>query len=113
MPLERWSDNVVVVHLADEPQFTEDLESVSNSGNGGKPLDCVLDFAAVHFVNSSNISQLLRLRKQMINADRRLVLCNISNQVWGTFLVTGLDKIFTLSDNVTTALATIQMAPKV
>ena len=109
MPVEKWSDNVVVVHLADDPQFTDDLQALESP-----PLPpgthAVLDFAAVHYVNSSNLAKLLRLRKQMINADSRLVLCNISTQVWGTFLITGLDKIFAYSDNVTTALATLQMA---
>ena len=53
----------------------------------------MLDFAAVHFVNSSNIAHLLKLRKHITTGDRQLVLCNIGNPVWGTFLVTGLDKI--------------------
>mgnify|MGYP006177731245 CR=1 FL=1 len=42
--------------------------------------------------------------------DGRLVLCNVSTQVWSAFLITGLDKVFTFSDNVTTALATLQIA---
>jgi len=29
--------------------------------------------------------------------------------VWGAFLVTGLDKMFDFSDNVMTALATLQL----
>ena len=43
-------------------------------------------------------------------ADSRLVLCGAGTQVWGVFLVTGLDKIFEFSDNVSTALATLQLA---
>ena len=109
MPVEKWSDNVVVVHLADDPQFTDDLQALEMP-----PLspgtNAVLDFAAVHYVNSSNLAKLLRLRKQMVSSESRMVLCNISTQVWGTFLITGLDKIFEYSDNVTTALATLQMA---
>jgi hypothetical protein len=30
--------------------------------------------------------------------------------LWGTFLTTGLDKVFEFSDSVTTALATVQIA---
>ena len=47
--------------------------------------------------------------EQTITADRRLIFCNVQNPVWGTFLVTGLDKVFAFSENVTTALATLQM----
>jgi anti-anti-sigma factor len=108
MPIEKWSDKVNVLHLADDPQFSDDLASLE-AQTTAKPADAVLDFAAVHFINSSNIARLLRMRKLMITKDRRLMVCGVSTQVWGTFLVTGLDKVFSFSDNVTTALATLQM----
>ena len=108
MPVEKWSDKIVVAHLADDPQFSEDVLSIEEAIKGG-PRDAVLDLAAVHFLNSSNLARLLKLRKQMITADRRLMLCGISNPVWSAFLVTGLDKVFDFSANVTTALATLQM----
>ncbi len=107
MPIEKWSDKVNVLHLADDPQFSEDLEALEQQFNG-KPTDAVLDLSAVHFVNSSNISRLLRLRKLMITRDRRLVVCGVSPQVWGTFLVTGLDKVFEFSESVSTGLVAIQ-----
>jgi anti-anti-sigma factor len=107
MPIEKWSQSVVVVHLADDPQFSEDMEAIAAMGDPCP--DIVLDFAAVHFVNSSNIAKLLRLRRHVGLHESKLVLCNVINQVWGTLLVTGLDKIFEFSDNVTTALATIQI----
>lgn len=107
MPIETWSKSVAVVHLADDPQFSEDMEAITAMGAPGP--DIVLDFGAVHFVNSSNIAKLLRLRRHVGLHDRKLVLCNVINQVWGTLLITGLDKIFEFSENVPTALATIQM----
>jgi anti-anti-sigma factor len=111
MPLEKWSDNTIIVHLADDPQFTDDLVGVEErvAANQGR-FDAVLDFGSVRFVNSSNIARLLRLRNQMVQRDSRLVMCNLSTQVWSAFLITGLDKVFTFSDNVTTALATLQIA---
>lgn len=109
MPVEKWSDTIAVAHLGDDPQFSEDMACVEQAVAGSRPLGVVLDFDAINFVNSSNISQLLRVRKLMLAENGRLVLCNISTRIWGTFLVTGLDKIFTFSDNVTTALATLQI----
>jgi anti-anti-sigma factor len=108
MPIENWSEEITVIHLADDPQFTDDLQTLDQQLEQ-KPADVVLDFAAVHFINSSNIAKLLRIRKQTGAADRRLLLCGISTQVWGAFLVTGLDKVFEFSDNVPTALATLQI----
>ena len=110
MPLEKWSDSTVVVHLADDPQFTDDVEGVEQCLAAQGKCDAVLDFGSVRFVNSSNIARLLRLRNKMSQQDNRLVLCNLTTQVWGAFLVTGLDKVFTFSDNVPTALATLQIA---
>ena len=46
MPLERWSDRVVVVHLADDPSFTDDLMSF----DGSIGADLVLDFAGVRHI---------------------------------------------------------------
>ena len=111
MPLEKWSENTLVVHLADDPQFTDDLQSVEEhlAAAQGR-CDAVLDFGSVKFVNSSNIARLLRLRNRMAQRDNRLVLCNLGTQVWSAFLITGLDKVFTFSDNVPTALATLQIA---
>jgi anti-anti-sigma factor len=108
MPIEKWSDQVTVVHLSDDPQFTDDLESLEHRLGQGKS-DVVLDFAAVHFINSSNLARLLKLRKKMSSDGSKLVFCSVSTQVWGAFLVTGLDKVFEFSDNVMTALATIQL----
>jgi anti-anti-sigma factor len=109
MPIERWADHIVVVHLADDPQLMEDLATLDQMVEQGR-LDAVIDFSAVHYVNSSHIARLLRVRRGILEKDGKLVLCGIQTQVWGTFLVTGLDKIFTCSDNVTTGLATVQLA---
>jgi anti-anti-sigma factor len=108
MPIEKWSDQISVVHLADDPQFTDDLDTLDHRLAQGKS-DVVLDYAAVHFINSSNLARLLKLRKKINSSGSKLVFCNVSTQVWGAFLVTGLDKLFEFSDNVPTALATIQL----
>ena len=108
MPIEKWSDQVCVIHLADDPQFTDDLQAFEDQAVQS-PGSAVLDFAAVHFINSSNIARLLKIRKHMVSKEKRLILCGITTQVWGEFLVTGLDKVFEFSDNVPTALATLQI----
>ena len=109
MPIEKWSDQVHVVRLLDDPQFTDDLQLLQDQMEkfGGS---AVLDFSGVKYINSSNISRLLRLRKRVISADLKMILCGISTQLWGTFLTTGLDKVFEFSDNLTTALATLQIS---
>ncbi len=91
MSIENWSENIVVVELQEDPAFADDLASVIEQAAVRNDVDVVLDFAGVNYVNSSNIAKLLKLRKRLINNKRRLVLCGIDTNVWGLFLVTGLD----------------------
>jgi anti-anti-sigma factor len=111
MAIQEWSDTIRVVQLNDDPQFTEDLASLGDELED-KATHVVLNFSAVGFVNSSNVARLLRLRKKMTSVQRRLVLCEVSTQVWGVFLVTGLDKIFDFTKDVSTALAKVQLDRK-
>jgi anti-anti-sigma factor len=110
MPIENWSDNVLLVELSDDPQFTDDLTAVLEAVENRGDLDVVLNFQEVTFLNSSNIAKLLKLRKAVaVNHKRKLHLCAISIHVWGVFLVTGLDKIFDVYDDVATGLASLQL----
>jgi len=109
MSIQEWSKEILVVELNDEPQLSEDLSSLMDR-LGSSPFDVVLNFTGVGFMNSSNIAALLRLRKALLAAKRRLILCDVNTHVWGIFLVTGLDKLFDFTRDVATALATLQLA---
>lgn len=109
MAIQNWSDDIIVAELADDPQFTDELGALTDRLEQS-PCDVVLNFAAVSFINSSNVASLLRLRKAVIAQGRKLVLCGVNTQVWGVFLVTGLDKIFEFTNDVSTGLAMLQIA---
>ncbi len=109
MPIENWSDNILVVDVQDDPAFTDDLNALIEELDVRKDVDVVLNFAGVSYLNSSNIAKLLKARKKLVSARRRLVLCGISTNVWGLFLVTGLDKVFDFADNVATGLTGVQI----
>jgi len=109
MAIQNWSDDILMGELAEEPAFSEDMAALIDMVEQG-PRDVVLNFGAVDFLNSSNIARLLRLRKSVTGAGKRLLLCGVNNQVWGIFLVTGLDKVFNFTNDVATALATLQLA---
>jgi anti-anti-sigma factor len=109
MAIQNWSDDIVVAEIADDPQFTEEMSTLADL-LGQRPANVVVNLSGLGFLNSSNIARLLRLRKQSLAAGRRLILCAANNQVWGVFLVTGLDKIFEFTSDVATALATMQLS---
>ena len=108
MAIQDWSEDIRVVDLQDDPQFTDELTNLMDSLES-KASHVVLNFATVGFVNSSNVAKMLRLRKIMLSSRRRLMLCDVNTQVWGVFLVTGLEKIFNFTNDISTALATLQL----
>ena len=108
MGIQKWSDDILMGDLAEEPVFSDDLSSLGDM-LAQEAQDVVLNFRAVDFLNSSNIARLLKLRKTILSTGKRLVLCGINNQVWGVFLVTGLDKIFEYTNDTATALALLQL----
>lgn len=108
MGIQNWSEKIVVAELGEDPQFSDDLAGIGERLSA-KPADVVLNFSTVGFINSSNIAKLLRVRRQVASQGRRLILCGVSTQVWGVFMVTGLDKVFEFTNDISTALATIQL----
>ena len=110
MSIESWSDSILKVDLQNDPAFTDDVVGLLDQVEANKDVSVVLSFEGVHYVNSSNIAKLLKLRNKLISNQRKLVLCGISTNVWGLFLVTGLDKVFDFADSVATGLASVQLA---
>jgi anti-anti-sigma factor len=109
MSVENWSESIVLAELQDDPAFTDDLNALLEQLQGNENADVVLNFADVNYLNSSNIAKLLRLRKLLIARDRKLKLCAVNTHVWGLFLVTGLDKVFSFCDDVSAGLASVQI----
>ena len=109
MSIEKWSDSIMVVDLQDDPVLTDDLTALFDQLEAKPGVDVVLNLTGVNYLNSSNIAKLLKVRKKLISDKRRLVLCGIDTNVWGLFLVTGLDKVFEFTESVSTALASVQL----
>jgi anti-anti-sigma factor len=110
MPINDWSDDIVIAELSDEPAFSEEVGNLLRRFEGdGRAANVVLDMRSVTYLNSSNIAQLLRLRAKVVAAGRRLRMCSVKDSVWGVMMVTGLDKVFEFNDDVSTALAAMQL----
>lgn len=105
-----WSDNILLAQLADEPALSEELGLIGDQlADAAEKPHAVLDFRGVSYVNSSNIAQMLRLRKILGEAGRQLRICGVSDEVWSVLLVTGLDKVFHFAPDTMTALASLQL----
>ena len=121
MPITEWSDSIQIAELQNDPSFSEDMASLAAAlqraaddrkagRSDARVRDAILDLRHVQFLNSSNIAQLLRARKLAHLAGAQLRICSVSDRIWGILLATDLDRIFEFSEDVTTALAAMQMA---
>jgi anti-anti-sigma factor len=109
--IQQWSENVLIGEMTDDPQFTDDINAIIDQCAENPQLNVLVDLREVNFLNSSNIAKLLKLRKTVqISNQRKLKLCGVSTQVWGVFLVTGLDRIFDFYDDLPSGLAALQLS---
>ncbi len=109
MGVQQWSDNIILVNLAQEPQLGEELQAVNAMVTGKGDCDVVVDFADIDIITSSSIAKLLKLRKALVDCDRRLVLSSVTPRVYNVFTVTGLDSVFEFVEDQFLALAGLQM----
>ncbi len=110
MPVQQWSESVILGELADDPQFTDDLTAIIEQCRKDTRQDVLLNMGGVTYLNSSNVALLLKLRKLVtVTNQRRLRLAGVTTRVWGVFLVTGLDRLFDFVDDVPSGLASLQL----
>ena len=110
--MSEWAEGIEVVDLADEPDLSDDLLNTYNKLSAIEEKDrpsLVLNLQQVTYLNSSNIAQMLRLRKLMIESDRKLKICSVADAVWSIMLLTGLDKVFDFAPDKATAIAGLQL----
>ena len=112
MPIEEWSEEITIATVGDEPSFSEDMGNILQrlEERSDSTPDVILDLSSVSYLNSSNIAQMLRLRKRLNTGGRNMRICSVDDQVWGVLMITGLDKIFDFTDDVSTALASLQLS---
>jgi anti-anti-sigma factor len=111
MPLQEWSESTLIAEMNDEPLFSEDFDALASrlEASGDSTPDVILNLKDVSRLNSSNLAQLLRLRKLLLSRKRRLRICSVGDTVWSVLLVTGLEKMFEFTDDVSTSLASLQI----
>ena len=109
MGIQNWSDNIILVNLAPEPHMSEELKTVMDIIRDRSDNDVVIDFANVEIVTSSNLAKLLKLRKMVAEAGKKLILCGMSVRTKAIFLVTGLENVFEFVEDQFIALAGLQI----
>ena len=109
MTLNQWDENILILELQDEPDFSEDTDTLLLTLRGGEePFpNVIIDLQNVATLHSSNLGALIEIKKLLQTKDKRMVVCNISDSIWSTMLATGLDQVFEFIEDTTTALLLI------
>ncbi len=112
MGINDWSDTITIAELTDEPAFSDDLDGlldrIERTPAASTP-DVILDLRTVSRLNSSNIAQMLRLRKMMLQAGKSLRVCSVNDDVRSILQTTQIEGLFTFNSDVATALASLQI----
>lgn len=109
MGIQDWSENVLLVTVAPEPDMCEELKTVTEVVRQRKKCSVVMDFSDVDIVTSSSLAQLLRMQKTLDDINQQFVVCGVSKRTKSIFEVTGLDKVFEFVEDKFTALAGLQL----
>jgi len=109
MTLNQWDDNILILELLNEPDFSEDTDSLilKLQSENETCSNVIIDLQNVSTLNSSNLGALIEIKKLLETKDKRMVICNISDSIWSTMLATGLDQVFEFIEDTTTALLLI------
>ena len=109
MTLNQWDENILILELLDEPDFSEDTDTLLTKLRENEEAYCnvIIDLQNVGTLNSSNLGALIEIKKLLELKDKRMVICNISDAIWSTMLATGLDQVFEFIEDTTTALLLI------
>lgn len=109
MGIQNWSENVILLNLAKEPDMGEELQTAIEMVTESPEQSVVVDFSEVDIITSSSIAKLLKLRKVLHDNGQTLVFSNVLPKTKSIFNVTGLDNVFDFVENQFIALASLQM----
>ena len=109
MALNQWNDDILILELLNEPDFSEDTDAFLTKlhNDGATYPHAVIDLQKVTNLNSSNLGALIEIKKSLKAKNRRMIICNISDSIWSTMLATGLDQVFEFIENTPVALASL------
>jgi len=109
MSLNQWDENILILELQDEPDFSEDTEALLMKLNKQDAMSphIVIDLQNIDKLHSLNLGAFIEINSLQQTKKRRMIICNVSDSVWSTMLATGLDQVFEFIEDTTTALASL------
>lgn len=111
MGIRDLTENVILSDVTPEPDLNEELKNVTETVRERGDCDVIIDFSKVDIVTSSSLSKLLKLRKLLMDCNRRLILCCVARATRAIFSVTALDNVFEIVADQFAATAALNEQP--
>jgi anti-anti-sigma factor len=105
--METKSEHVIVLGSLDKPDKVEQLDKLLKATQNNCDRDVIVDLSDVT-ISSMVITKLLELHKTVKGAGRELILCGVDTQVQSVFTITGLDGIFHLEKDRSSAMGVLE-----
>jgi anti-sigma B factor antagonist len=105
-------DEVILVRFRDR-KIIDELQIQRIGGRlqelalAERPPKMVLDFAAVEYLSSRALSELISLNRQVDQRSGRLALAGIHPPIFEVFKITRLNKVFRIENNVEAAIKVV------
>ena len=110
MPIEHWSECVVLVNLSAEPQMQEDLLDAAECVSARRDCDVVLDCSQIDRVGCCSCRQLLELDDTLRANGHRLLLCGSRAKLGKAFASPALAHLLRSATDRFSALARLGLA---
>jgi anti-sigma B factor antagonist len=98
---------LVVLHVLadrlDEEQLRRLQTEVRAAAEAHAGQSCVLDLAQVHFLPSMSLAALIRMHAEFQGRHQRFALAGLQSHVRDLFVMTRLDRLFEIYDDVAAA----------
>lgn len=106
------SANVTVIRFQDQkiidPEAIQELgQELFDLVERDDRKKMVLNFENVEFLSSAALGKLITFEKKSKRNDAKLILTNISPEIYQVFAITNLDKLFQIKDTEADALAVL------
>lgn len=110
MPIEKLSENVILIVLPKEPHLSDELKDINEMISKRCDCDVIVDFSIVQIFTSVSISNLMVLRNLLNGCGHRLILCSVLFLTKCIFRVAGLNEVFDFVDDKHAALEALNSA---
>jgi len=105
--MEKTSEHVIILGSLDRTDKIAQIDKLLKMSEQNPDWDMIVDLSDIT-INSRIISMLLKLREVVKDAGREVILCGIDVQVKSVFTVTGIDGVFRLAKDRSSAMATLE-----